>query len=177
MEEYLVYQGCDIRGRENIEFGKGCVIQSLVWLDVRKGAKLIIGAGANIGRRCVIGCGKRVEIGEKVLIGPNSYVADVSHEYSNPDISIAEQGIKIGKPITIGKNTWIGMNCAIMADVGRNCVIGFNSVVTKPIPDYSVACGNPARIVKKYSFKHKKWLSVSSPWTRFIIFLKKMIRL
>jgi virginiamycin A acetyltransferase len=50
--------------------------------------------------------------------------------------------------VTIGRDSWIGDRAVIMADVGKHCVIGAGAVVTKPIPDYAVATGVPARVVK-----------------------------
>jgi len=159
--DYLIYSGTDIRGRENIEFGENSVIQRDVWLDIRKGAKLIIGKGANIGRRCVIGCGKRVEIGEKVLLGPNVYVNDMDHAYQDITKSIMEQGITNPRPIKIGYGSWCGINSVIRANVGKGCVVGANSVVTHDVPDFCMVAGQPAIIRKRYNLKTKKWKSVN----------------
>ena len=65
------------------------------------------------------------------------------------------------KPVIIGEGSWIGENvCIIGASVGKHCVIGANAVVTKDIPDYCVAVGTPAKIIKKYDTKIKKWIKV-----------------
>ena len=156
---HTIYSNCDIRGGRNITFGEGCVVQRDVWIDCLPNAKVVIGDGANIGRRCVIGCGKSVTIGKKVLLGPNVYINDMDHEYENPDKPIMDQGITNPKPISIGDDSWCGINSVILASVGKHCVIGANSVVTKEIPDYSVAVGQPARIVKHYDFKKKEWVT------------------
>jgi acetyltransferase-like isoleucine patch superfamily enzyme len=50
--------------------------------------------------------------------------------------------------ITIGQGTWIGANAIVMADVGKGVVIGAGAVVVKPVPDYAVVVGNPAKVVK-----------------------------
>jgi acetyltransferase-like isoleucine patch superfamily enzyme len=50
--------------------------------------------------------------------------------------------------ITVGQNTWIGDRAIIMADVGKHCVIGAGSLVSKPIPDYAVAVGVPAKVIR-----------------------------
>ncbi len=50
--------------------------------------------------------------------------------------------------VTIGRDSWIGDRSIVLADVGRHCVIGAGSVVTKPIPDYAIAVGNPARVIR-----------------------------
>lgn len=64
--------------------------------------------------------------------------------------------------MVIGEGSWIGENvCVIGASVGRHCVIGANAVVTKDIPDYSVAVGAPARVIKKYNFNRGAWVSAT----------------
>ena len=56
--------------------------------------------------------------------------------------------------VEIGDGTWIGENvCIIGASIGKQCVIGANSVVLKDIPDYCVAVGLPAKVIKKYNFE------------------------
>ena len=61
-------------------------------------------------------------------------------------------------PISIGENTWIGENvCVIGSSIGKHCVIGSNSVVLSNIPDYSVAVGSPAKVIKRYNQITKDW--------------------
>ena len=58
----------------------------------------------------------------------------------------------------IGEGTWLGEGvCVIGAKIGKGCVIGANAVVTKDIPDYSVAVGSPAKVIKKYNSDTKRW--------------------
>lgn len=68
-----------------------------------------------------------------------------------------------GSPnLVIGDGTWIGTNVVIVGNIhiGKNCVIGANSVVTKDIPDYSVAVGIPAKVIRKYDFEKKEWIKI-----------------
>lgn len=103
-----------------------------------------------------------IEIGEGVLTGPHVFIADHNHNYEDPYLPIYEQGVKASKDthISIGAGTWIGTNVAIVGNIsiGKNCVIGANSVVTKDIPDYSVAVGIPAKVIKYYDFEIEKWV-------------------
>ena len=66
------------------------------------------------------------------------------------------------RPVKVGDYTHLGTNSTIMAGVtiGERCQIGAGSVVTKDIPPYSVAVGNPARVVKRYDFEKKEWVRV-----------------
>lgn len=108
-----------------------------------------------------------VEIGSFVYIGPNCIVSDSiieddvmigsnvqiingkqTHNFEDIDTPMRLQGGSKGI-VRIGQDTWVGNSAIIMADLGKKCVIGAGSVVTKSIEEYSVAVGNPARIVRK----------------------------
>ena len=76
---------------------------------------------------------------------------------------IIKQGVIQKNDVVIGSGSWIGENVSIIgASIGRNCVVGANSVVTKDIPDFSVAAGVPARIIKKFDFKTCRWVSLKN---------------
>lgn len=64
--------------------------------------------------------------------------------------------------VIIGEGSWLGTNVVVVGKVriGKHCVIGANSVVTKDIPDYSVAVGIPAKVIKKYDFANEEWVKV-----------------
>ena len=103
-----------------------------------------------------------LEIGKDVLIGPNVYISDRSHQYKDVDVPIKMQGYYTRGNLKIGNGTWIGIHACVIGnvEVGKGCVIGANAVVTKNIPDYCVVVENPARIVKRYDFKEKKWIKM-----------------
>lgn len=152
-----------------MRFSDGVIIQQDCWLDIANNEAtnvlIDIGKGSNIGRRCVISAHNRIIIGEKVLIAPNVYIADCQHEYRDIDKFVIDQGINSGNnKIIIGDGTWIGMNSCILGNVsiGRNCVIGANSFVNKDIPDYSVAVGSPAKVVKMYDNLDKEWKTIKT---------------
>lgn len=110
-----------------------------------------IGRGCEIGERCRISIANSLEIGEKVLFSPNVYITDCDHEYRNINIPVLDQGIvQRGQKVSIGEGSYIGINTVIVGNVriGKHCVIGANSVVTKDIPDYCVAGGSSARVIK-----------------------------
>lgn len=115
------------------------------------GGTVRIGRGSEIGERCRISIANSLEIGEKVLLSPNVYMTDCDHEYRNVDIPVINQGIvQKGQKVSIGDGSYIGINSVIVGNVkiGKHCVIGANSVVTKDVPDYCVAVGSPAKVIK-----------------------------
>lgn len=78
-------------------------------------------------------------------------MTDCDHEYRNLEIPVIDQGIvQRGQMVYIGDGSYIGINAVIVGNVkiGKHCVIGANSVVTKDVPDYCVAVGSPAKVIK-----------------------------
>lgn len=130
-----------------------------------KGAKIIIGNNSEIGNHSTISANRLIEIEDGVLTGPHVFIADHNHNYNDPKQPIYKQGVKALKDtrVHIGAGTWIGTNAVIVGNVsiGRNCVVGANSVVTKDIPDYSVAVGIPAKVIKHYDFQRKEWIKLN----------------
>lgn len=113
------------------------------------GPQLEIGNNSGIGIDCeVYG---PVTIGENVMMGPEVVVYTVGHRHDRIDIPMMEQGGDAVKPVVIGNDVWIGRRAIIMPGVkiGNGCIIGAAAVVTKDIPDYSIAAGVPAKVVKK----------------------------
>lgn len=89
-----------------------------------------------------------VTIGDYVMIGPNTSIITVNHPLSP---SKRRQHIGQAKPVTIGRDVWIGANCTILPGVtiGNNVVIAAGAVVTKDVPDNCVAGGVPAKIIRE----------------------------
>ena len=144
-----------------IHFGKNVNIQpdTLVILHNKK-ETLSIGNGCDIGRFSRIAAMHRIILEDNVFTGPNVFICDYNHSYENIDIPIKAAGEKVStEGVSIGRDSWIGTNSVIVGNVsiGKHCVIGANSVVTKNIPDYCVAVGAPAKVIKKYNFHKKSW--------------------
>jgi acetyltransferase-like isoleucine patch superfamily enzyme len=122
--------------------------------------ELRIGEDCNLGRNNHIYATRSVILEEDVLTAGNVYIADNTHAYDNPDSPIKNQPVKQLADVRIGKGSWLGQNvCIIGACVGKGCVIGANSVVLDDIPDYSVAVGSPARVVRKLDSSSRRWVS------------------
>lgn len=121
-------------------------------------AELIIGNGCAIGHFNEIYATKSIVIEDNVLTADRVYISDNLHGYENPDMPIIKQPIKQNGTVRIGEGSWLGVGVAVIgANIGKHCVIGANAVITKDIPDYSVAVGIPAKVIKRYNFSTRKW--------------------
>ena len=118
-----------------------------------------------IGDRSLIGMGNviigPVTIGNDVILAQNIVISGLNHGYEDIDIPPSLQKI-ITKEIILENSIWIGANTVITAGVtiGRHSVIGAGSVVTKNIPAFSVAVGNPAKVIKQYNSLTSSWENV-----------------
>jgi acetyltransferase-like isoleucine patch superfamily enzyme len=91
-----------------------------------------------------------ITVGSRTLIGPNCCFYSGTHP-TDPAIRNGLNGPEAGAPITIEEDCWFGGSCIVLPGVtiGRGATIGAGSVVTKDVPPFSVAVGNPARVIKQ----------------------------
>jgi acetyltransferase-like isoleucine patch superfamily enzyme len=155
-----------IEGIKNIYIGDDVYISTGALLAAvphtgAAGCRLTIGKGSSLGRHNHIYATAHVEFGENVLTANNVYVADNTHAYRDIALPIRHQGVLQLRPVWIGDGSWLGQNvCVLGASIGKGCVIGANSVVTSDIPDYSLAVGAPARVIRRHDPATGEWLAV-----------------
>lgn len=156
-----------VDGYKRISIGSNVYINAHGWLACvpltgEKNCFLSIGDATYIGRFCHFYATKGITIGNKVLIADKVYLADNLHGYADINKPVIDQPIRQTKEVVIGDGAWLGENvCVIGASVGKQSVIGANSVVTQDIPDFCVAVGSPAKIIKRYSFEKTAWLKTN----------------
>ena len=123
--------------------------------------QVVIGDNVRIGANIEIDCYEKVEIGDNCLLAPNICIMDSNHGTSIDTRSYVETA-RVIKPVSIGKGSWIGQRVCILAGsrIGEKCIIGTNAVVTGNIPDYSIAVGVPARVIKTYNMETRQWEKV-----------------
>lgn len=151
-----------INGAENIYLDANVEIHYKSWLGATPSTgltpQLIIRKGTIIGDFAHIYATHNITIEEDVLIANFVFISDNLHSFTDINTPIIRQKILQKKTVNIGTGAWIGEHvCIIGASIGKHCVIGANSVVTKDIPDYSIAVGAPAIIIKRYNFDSKQW--------------------
>lgn len=116
----------------------------------------------HIGAHTRIGMGNTligpVSIGNHVNLAQNVVVSGLNHNFQEVGKLIAEQGVSTAQ-VHIDNDVWIGANSVVLAGVsiGEHVVVGAGSVVTRDLPPYSVAVGNPAKVIRMYNFETKEW--------------------
>lgn len=149
---------------------KNSIVKNYTWLIALKideyDPELIIGEGSSIGEFNHISASRKVVFGKNVLTAHRVYISDNTHGYEDISIPIMHQPVKYKGEVYIGDGSWIGENaCIIGVKIGRQCVIGSNSLVLQDIPDYSVAVGSPARIIKRYNTSSMRWDKVDQEYS------------
>lgn len=162
----LILCPLQIDGKKNISVGDHVVVGEQSWLAAmpltnNEHPQLVIGNKCVLGHLNHIYATSEIIFEDSVLTADKVYVSDNLHSYVDLSKPIIEQPIKQLKKVRIGEGSWIGENvCIIGASIGKHCTIGANSVVTHDIPDYCVAVGAPARVIKRYNKKTQMWEKV-----------------
>jgi acetyltransferase-like isoleucine patch superfamily enzyme len=105
-----------------------------------------VDANVYVGPQCILG---RVHLERDVLLGSGVQITSGRHTHGTGDVSVPvrdQEGLRA--LVRIGEGAWIGSGAIVMADVGRHTIVGAGSVVTRPLPDFVVAAGVPARVIR-----------------------------
>ena len=146
-------------GEEYIEIGDGTIVgpHCTISAGIMPGHTLGNVPRLRIGDRCLLGKSsgivthESIEIGDDVFTGHHVYITDASHGYEDITLPIGRQ-FGESKPVRVGDGSWLGHGVVVLpgADIGRHVAVGAGSVVTGSLPDFSVAVGSPARVVRRY---------------------------
>jgi acetyltransferase-like isoleucine patch superfamily enzyme len=106
-----------------------------------------------IAGSCVLSAVAHVRLGRKVLLARNVYISDHIHAYEDTTEAVLDQGVARVEPVDIGDGAWLGQNVVVCpgVSIGRGAVVGANAVVVDDIPDYCLAVGAPARVVRTFA--------------------------
>jgi len=158
----ILKRGIQISHPECVALGDNVVINEFCWIsvlpwnrqkssaDIPLSPKFTIGDDSYIGRFTTFSCMNEITIGKAVMISDRVYIGDGNHGYADRDLPIKDQYMNSTGPVSIGDGSWLGINVSVLPNVriGKGCVIGAHSVVTENIPDYHIAVGIPARVIK-----------------------------
>ena len=148
----------DVFPFNKFEIGSKSIIEDFATINNGVG-DVLIGNNTGVGlSNVIIG---PVKLGNYVMLAQNIVISGLNHGYEDVTLPPRIQKV-VTKQIIIEDDVWIGANCVVTAGVtiGKHAVIGAGSVVTKNIPEFSVAVGNPARVIKKYNFATASWQKV-----------------
>jgi acetyltransferase-like isoleucine patch superfamily enzyme len=125
-------------------------------------SKITIGSNVTATERLQIAACIEVSIGDDVMFASNIYINDAMHGFEDANVPYKYQNLFRIAPIRINSGCWIGQNVVILpgVEIGKNSIIGANSVVTRSIPARSIAAGSPARVIKQWDPETDKWISV-----------------
>ena len=144
---------------DNVLIKKNARIQPVLrWGNTNYSPQMIFEDGVVVEQNFHITCAKKVVIGKNSSINCNVLITDIDHDYSDVSKPILQQDLIVTETV-IGEDCLIGAGAKIMAGskIGKHSIIGANAVVTSNIPEYCVAVGIPARVIKKYNFEKKEW--------------------
>jgi acetyltransferase-like isoleucine patch superfamily enzyme len=167
---FSAHPSCDLRRAVSsyMSIGNFVLLERNVRLDVpllptHDDLAIKIGDNCVFGQRTTILAINRVEIGQSSIFAASILITDHNHEFGDVTIPIRDQGGTRGGSVKIEEGCWIGFGAAIVCSqgelvIGRNSVVGANSLVTRSVPPYSVVTGNPARVVKHFDQNKGEWV-------------------
>ena len=123
------------------------------WINVEPNVDFGNGRSVKLGNRSGIGKGSSIDgliLGDHVMIGPELLTVSTTHQYDDGEGHRWERGSEEYAAPMVGSGTWIGARVTLLPGVkiGKWCVIGAGAVVTRDVPDYAVAAGVPARVIR-----------------------------
>jgi acetyltransferase-like isoleucine patch superfamily enzyme len=151
-DNVVIDDGCclDAKGTDNtgIWIGKGVFVGRNTILSCKNG-DIVIDDAANIGFNCEVFSASRVRVGKSVLMAAYTYLVGGDHLYDRVDIPVLEQG-RTARGIEVADNVWLGTHVVVTdgSHIGRDAIIGAGAVVVGDIPEFSIAAGMPAKVMR-----------------------------
>ena len=165
-------KGGIVRIPGSISLGSGVLIDDYVTLDVRGGdasielsdrvsigrfstiaakhGEIKLSAGCNIGSYCRVATNSKVVLGESVLVGAYCYIGPGNHTEGDESEPLISRPMDIRGGVEIGDHAWLGARVTVLdgVKIGKHAIIGAHSLVTTDVPDWGVAVGSPARVIR-----------------------------
>ena len=136
-------EDCRMKIGDDVIVSRGCVLQA-------KTGSLSIGKKSDLGCYTVISSVSGIHIGESVLIAAHCYIGGAQYQSGNLDVPMMQQGIAVQDPVFIGDDVWLGAGSIVLngVRVGKGTIVGAGAVVTKDLPEFAVAAGVPAKVLR-----------------------------
>lgn len=140
----------DAKGTDNqgISIADGVFIGRNTILSCKNG-DIVIDEQANLGFNCEIFSASRVRVGKRILMAAYTYLVGGDHLYDRTDIPVLDQG-RTARGIDVDDHVWLGTHVVVTdgARIGRDAIIGAGAVVVGEIPEFAIATGIPAKVVR-----------------------------
>jgi acetyltransferase-like isoleucine patch superfamily enzyme len=153
-------------GWKNVGIGRNVVLCNRTWLNVNHPSdnitKIIaIGDNSFIGENNFFTAGASINIGAYALTASNCSFIGASHNIDSVSSPYIKTGVDSTNIIQVGVNCFFGYDSSVIGNVniGHGSIIGAKSVVLHDIPPFSIVVGNPAKVIKRFDFLSKKWVS------------------
>ena len=153
----------NVFGWKYIQIGSFTLVGEQTWLNVNRRIDdfkhIEIGNYCYLGRRNLLSSSRRLIISDYVMTSNDCKFLGSNHIYTNPLKPYISTGTMNDDVLKIGVNVWIGANAIVLGsvDIGHGSIIGAGSVVTENIPPFSIAVGNPCKVIKRYNFRTNQW--------------------
>lgn len=143
-----IYFGRNVNVEGNVKLANYITLDDNVEVRNKTKEMSYIGSYTSINRNSVLR--GKFSIGEYCAIAPNCSIIGVNHGFSDLEAPIKKQPVTSKGGIVVENNVWVGANCVVLdgVTIGEGSVIGAGSIVTKSIPPYSIAVGNPCKVIK-----------------------------
>ena len=159
-----IHPGAQLIGRAFITVGSNTCVSQGSWLNVND--RSVGASGISIGSNCFIGrdnflsSGASIRIADYCLTTLGCKFLSSSHMPSDPRMPMIHN-LRVSDSIDVGPNCFFGAGATVLGNVtiGPGCVVGANATVISDLPSFSVAVGNPARVIKRYSFSAQDWIA------------------
>jgi acetyltransferase-like isoleucine patch superfamily enzyme len=145
---------------DRVVMGRNCLLQPLTgYLGQVFTPQLVIGDDCYIGPDCQFHCIDRIELGAGSVLSDQVYVSDVGHGLDPRAGLIIDQPVISKGPVIIGAGSFVGFGAVLLSGVtlGKHCIVGARSVVTRAVPAYTMVGGNPAREIARFNLGSGLW--------------------
>ena len=163
-----LHRSVQILGISNVQIGRNSCVGEHCWLNVnhRDGNVVAIDIGNNcwIGRGNFFSSGRKITISDYCLTAIDCKFISSSHVTDNPLVPYLTTGTTSDQSIFIGVNCFVGAGVTVVGNIniGHGSVIAANAFVIHDLPPFCIAVGNPARVVKRFSFSKNAWCELEA---------------
>ena len=160
-----------VLGWRHVRIGHHTVVGEHTWLNVNAREAdepgIVIGSNCFLGRRNFLNSGALIRLGDYCLTGVDCHFLGSDHEHRTPFAPYVTTGNTRDGIIEVGANCWFGASVTVLKNVriGFGSIIGAGAIVTRDVPPFSMAMGNPARVLKRFDVKRSEWVSIEA-WSQ-----------